>query len=58
MEKGLEIGTWNVWSLHRSRSLKAAAMELARNKLVLVGVQEVRCDKGGNVKEGIIYFFY
>jgi hypothetical protein len=33
-------------------SLTAAAKELSRYKLDLVGVQEVRWDKGGTVREG------
>ena len=37
-------------------SLTAAARELARYKLDLVGVQEVRWDKGGTVRSGIIIF--
>jgi hypothetical protein len=32
--------------------------ELARNKLYLVGVQKVRWDKGGTVKEGDYNFSY
>jgi hypothetical protein len=39
------LGTWNVRSLYRAGSLMAAARELARYKLDLVGVQEVRWDK-------------
>jgi hypothetical protein len=35
----------------------AAARELARYKLDLVGVQEVRWDKGGNGKNRGLYFF-
>ena len=35
------FGTWNVRSLYRAGSLTAAARELARCKLDLVGVQEV-----------------
>ena len=42
----MKIGTWNVWSLYRAGSLKAAARELVRYKLKVVGVQEVRWDKG------------
>jgi hypothetical protein len=48
------FGIWNVRSLHRSESLTATARELARYKLVLVGVQGVRCDKGGR---GLCNFF-
>jgi hypothetical protein len=42
-EKG--AGTWNVRSLYKAGSLTAGARELA-NKLYLVGVREVRWDKG------------
>jgi hypothetical protein len=44
------LGTWNVRSLYRAGSLTAAGRELARYKLDLVGVQEVRWDKGGTVR--------
>jgi len=46
----MRFGTWNVRSLYRAGSLTAAARELARYKLDLVGVQEVRWDKGGMVR--------
>ena len=39
------LGTWNVRSLYRAGSLMVAARELARYKLDLVGVQEVRWEK-------------
>ena len=52
------LGTWKVKSLHRAGSLTAAARELARYKLDLVGVQEVRWDKGGTVRAGDYKFFY
>jgi hypothetical protein len=42
----------------RAGSLMAAARELAVYKLGLVGVQEVRWDKGGTVKAGDYSFFY
>ena len=58
IQREMKIGTWNVRSLYRSGSLKAAARELARYKLDVVGVQEVRWDKGGTVREGDYYFFY
>jgi len=48
-------GTWNVRSLYRSGSLTMAASELARYKLDLVGVQEVRWDRWGTW-QGIIIF--
>ena len=39
------LGTWNVRSLYRAGSLMTVAKELARYKLDLVGLQEVRWDK-------------
>jgi len=48
----------NVRSLYRVGSLKAAARELARYKLDVVGVQEVRWDKGGTVRARDYDFFY
>ena len=52
------LGTWNVRSLYRAWALMAAARELARYKLDLVGVQEVRWEKEGTVKAGDYSFFY
>ena len=46
------LGTWNIRSLYRPGSLMAAARELARYKLDLVGAQEVRWEKEGTVKAG------
>jgi hypothetical protein len=43
----MTFGTRNVRSLYRSGSLKTIARELGKYKLDLVGVQEVRWDKGG-----------
>jgi len=54
----MKLGTWNVMSLYRAGSLKAAARGLGRYKLDVVGVQEVRWDKGGTVREGDYDFFY
>jgi len=48
----MRFSTWNVRSLYRTGSLTAAARELARYKLDLAGVQEVRWDKGGTVRAG------
>jgi exonuclease III len=47
----MRFGTWNVRSLYRAGSVTAAARDLARYKLDLVDVQEVRCDKGGTVSK-------
>ena len=51
-KRDLRLGIWNVRSLYRAGSLKAAARELARYKLDLVDVQEFRWDKGGTVRAG------
>jgi hypothetical protein len=53
----MRCGTWNVRSLCRTGSLIAAARELARYKLDLVGVQAVRWNKGGTVRIGDYNFF-
>jgi len=41
-KRNIFLGTWNVRSLYRAGSLTAVARELARYKLDLIGVQEVR----------------
>ena len=51
------LRTWNVRSLYRAGAIEAAARELARYKLDLVGVQEVRWEKEGTVKAGDYSFF-
>jgi len=54
----MRFGTWNIRSLYRAGSLPATARELARYKLDLVSVEEVRWDKGGTVRAGDYNFFY
>jgi len=54
----MKLGTWNVRSLYRAGSLKVAARELGRYKLDVAGVQEVRWDEGGTVREGDYDSFY
>ena len=56
-KRGMRFGTWIVRSLYRVGSLIAAARELARYKLDLVGVQEVRWDKQSTVKSRGLYSF-
>ena len=58
IQREIKLGTWNVRSLYRAGSIKAAARELARYKLDVVGVQEVRWDKGGTVRAGDYDFFH
>ena len=49
--------TWNVRSLNSS-GLLTAARKLARCKLDLVGVQEVRLEKGSKVRAGDYNFLH
>ena len=58
IQRDMKLGTWNVRSLYRTGYLKAAAKELGRYKLDVVGVQEVRWDKGGTVREWDYDFYY
>jgi exonuclease III len=54
----MRFGTWNIRSLYRIGSLKTVAMELGKYKLDLVGVQEVRWEKGGTDEAEDYTFFY
>ena len=45
-QRGMKTGTWNVRRFYRAVFFKAAARELWRYKLDVVGLQEVRWDKG------------
>jgi hypothetical protein len=55
---GMRFGTWNVRSLCRIGSLKTVARELGKYKLGLVGVEEVRWEKGGTEQAEDYTFFY
>ena len=57
-KRDILLGAWNVRSLNKAGSLTAAARELARYKLDLVGVQELRWDKMGTVRAGDYYYCY
>ena len=57
-KRDVVLSTCNVRSLYRVGSLTAVARELARYKLDLVGVQEVRWDKRGTVRARDYNFFY
>ena len=57
-KRDMRFGTWNVRRLYREGSLTAAARELARYKLDLVGVQDVGWVKGGTARAGNYNFFY
>jgi exonuclease III len=55
---GMRFGTWNVRSLYRAGSLMTVAKEISEYKLDLVGVQEVRWDRGRTEPTGEYSFFY
>jgi len=57
-KRDTRFGTRNIGSLYRAGSFTAAARELARYKLDLVGVQEVRWDREGTVRAGDYNFVY
>ena len=57
-KRGMRFGTWNVRSLYRVGSPRAAVRELVRYKLDLVGVQEVKWENGGTVRAGDYNFLY
>jgi hypothetical protein len=52
------LGAWNVRSEYRAGSLRAVTEEISKYKLDLVGVQEVRWDRGGTEPAGQYTFFY
>ena len=54
----MKLSTWNVRSLYRAGSPTTVTRELARYKLELLGVREVRWDKRGTVSAGDYNFFY
>jgi hypothetical protein len=54
----MRLGTRNVRSLYRSGSLTAAARQIAKYNLGLVGVQKVKCDEGGTVRARDYSFIY
>jgi exonuclease III len=54
----MRFDTWNIRSLYRIVSLKTVARELGKYKLDLVGVHEVRWEKGGAERAEVYAFFY
>jgi hypothetical protein len=53
----MSFGMWNVRSLQRRRSLTTVVRELARCKLDLVGVQQVRWYKGRIIRAWRVEIF-
>jgi hypothetical protein len=54
----MRFGLWTVRSLYRAGFLMTVSRELARYKLDLAGVQEVRWEGGGTEPAGEYTFFY
>jgi exonuclease III len=54
----MRFGMWNVRSLYRAGLFMTVAEELSKYKLDLVGVQEVRWDRGAIEPAGEYTFFY
>jgi hypothetical protein len=54
----MRFGIWNVKSLSRTGTLKTVARELGKYRLYLVGVQEVRWEKGSTERAGDYTFSY
>jgi exonuclease III len=54
----MRFGTWNVRSLYRVGSLRTVAQEISKQNLDLVGIQEVRWDRGRIKPAGEYTFFY
>jgi hypothetical protein len=54
----MRFGTWNVRSMYRAGSLTVVAEEISEYKLDLVGVQEIRWDRGGTEPAGQYKLFY
>jgi exonuclease III len=54
----MRFGTWNIRSVYTIDSLKTVAREFGKCKLDLVGVQEVRWEKGGTEWTEDYTFFY
>jgi exonuclease III len=54
----MSFGTWNVRSMYRAGSLRVVTEEISKYKLDLVGLQEVRWDRGGTTPAGEYTFSY
>jgi hypothetical protein len=54
----MRFGRWNKRNLYRSGSRMTVSKEISEYKLHLVGVQEVRWDRGGTEPAGEYTYFY
>jgi hypothetical protein len=53
----MRFGTWKVRSVYRADALREVGEEILKCKLDLVGIQEVRWDRGGTEPAGQYIFF-
>jgi exonuclease III len=53
----MRFGTWNVRSLYRAGLFMTVAKEILKYMLDLMGVQEVRWERGGTEPAGGMYIF-
>jgi hypothetical protein len=54
----MRFGIWNVRSMYREGSLRVVGEGISKYRLDLVGVQEVRWDRGGTERAGEYTFFH
>jgi hypothetical protein len=54
----MRFGTWNIRSFYRIVSLRTEADETSKYKLDLVGVKEVRWDRGSTKPAGKYVFLW
>lgn len=54
----MRFGNWNVWNLCSPRSLKTVARGQTKCRLDVVGVQDVRWDKGDSLPTGVFTLFF
>jgi hypothetical protein len=54
----MRFGTWNVKNAQRTGSLMTFAIEISKDKLDSVGVQEVKWERGGTKPACEYTFFY
>jgi hypothetical protein len=54
----MRFGTWHVRSMYRAGSHKTVAEEILKYTLDLVGLKDVRWDRGGTKQAGEYTFLY
>jgi hypothetical protein len=54
----MRFGTWNIRSLYTAGLLMTVVKEISKCELHLMGIQEVRWDRGGTKTAGGYTFFY